>query len=198
MSLLVFLLASCSRAFARTPLLQEGKRTVYQRVVSHPNCKLWDGPLQSARELQELRTFTVLYIYGRSGERLEVGVSSKEADGWIDANSATEWPQAITMVFTDRTGRDPVLFFKDQKSLVSTCQAEQVKPLVNHYLEVFQKGGQEANFPIVASEPVKTSVAEKNFYLMPVFKYDTRFNDLKLLEVASIDPGSGEVHDKSK
>ncbi|MBO4369414.1 MAG: VWA domain-containing protein [Desulfovibrio sp.] len=186
----------CTNAYARTPLLQEGKTTVFERLVSHPGAKLYDGPQKDAQVLQDIRTFTVLYIYDRKGDRLEVGVNSNEADGWIDANLSTEWPQAITMLFTDRTGRAPVLFYKDHASLQRTCQATSVAKEVSSQLERVKNANGGDTDPIVASEPIDTAVAEKNFYLLPVLNMDTQYQDLKLLEVASIDPGVGSADDE--
>lgn len=172
------------------PLLQTGKKSIYQRVVTHPGAVLYAGEKESEAQ-SDVRTFTVMYIYAKGQERFQVGVSSSKPDGWIDKNLVTEWPQAITMVFTDRTGRDPVLFFKDHKSLLDTCQAESVQQKINQYLQVIKdtKGHLPDNLPIIASEPLNSQVAEKNFYLLPVLNFDNQYQDLNLVEVASINPG---------
>ena len=183
-----------SAAWARTPLLQEGKKSLYQRVVTHPGAKLYAGPEEGAPILRPaIKTFTAMYIYGRQGERLEVGFGSVNADGWIDAASATVWPQAITMLFTDRTGRAPVLFFRDRASLDAVCQSASVQKTIAGY-EAALTGGAALppDFPVVASEPLGTAVAEKNFYLLPVLHQDDRYDPLRLLEVASINPGVSE------
>ena len=187
-------------ANARTPLLQPGKQSVFQRVVTHPGARLYAGPERDAKEVQNVRTFTVMYIYDRKGSRLEVGVSSRASDGWIESQSVTEWPQAITMLFTDRTGRAPVLFFKDHAGIVDTCQSDNVSAKVAGYLSALKgaKGGALADLPVLASEPIDSAVAEKNFYLLPVLNIDSRFQDLKLLEVASIDPGLGDEKPKAR
>ena len=179
-------------AHARSPLTQEGKTSVYQRIVTHPGAKLYAGPDAGAQVLRDpLKTFTVMYIYGRQGSRLEVGASSSQADGWVDAAEVTEWPQAITMVFTDRTGRAPVLFFRDRKGLEEACQAASVADKVRGYAaELKATGGKVApDFPVLATEPAETAVSEKNFYLLPVLGMNDRYRGLKMVEVASIDPG---------
>ncbi|MBQ9537167.1 MAG: VWA domain-containing protein [Desulfovibrionaceae bacterium] len=174
------------------PLLQQGKTSVFQRLVTHPGAKLYNGPTADATIIRDVRTFTVMYIFARADTRLQVGVNLANPDGWIDKNLVTEWPQAITMVFTDRTGRDPVLFFKDHKSLLETCQAESVQKKVDSYLQIIRKnpGSIPDNLPIVATEPLDTQVAEKNFYLLPVLNFDNQYDELKLVEVASINPGN--------
>lgn len=180
-------------AGARTPLLQPGKKSVYQRVLSHPGARLYAGPEADAQVKNDrVKTFTVFYIYGRQGERLEVGAGSSGADGWVDASMVTEWPQAITMLFTDRTGRAPVYFFRDRESLEKTCQADNVTDTIRQYAAAIEQKKQPADFPVVASEPADSAVAQKNFYLMPVLNIDSRYQGLNLVEVAAIDPGSGE------
>lgn len=184
--------------FAEQPLTQEGKKSVYQRVVSHPGARLYAGPEPGAAVVKDpLPTFTVMYIYDRDGDRLKVGAGADGADGWIDRTKATEWPQAITMLFTDRTGRDPVLFFRDHDALEQTCREEDVPAVIARYQkEVNQKGKTlPDNFPVVASEPANAAVSEKNFYLLPVLSIDDQFHDdqgPRLIEVASINPGIRE------
>lgn len=191
---LILMVLVAGTVWARTPLLQEGKRSVYQRVVTHPGAKLYAGPEANAAVLRDsLKTFTAMYIYGRQGDRLEVGVSSSRVDGWVDTRAVTVWPQAITMLFTDRTGRAPVLFFRDFAALDQTCRAPSVKQTIKTYMKQLASGkALPPDFPVVASEPQDTAVAEKNFYLLPVLGLDGRYDPLRLLEVASINPGLSE------
>lgn len=193
--LTVAAIAFSTCAFAAQPLLQDGKKSIYQRVVTHPGAKLYAGPEANANILADpLKTFTVMYIYDRQGQKLQVGAGSDKPDGWIDAGSATEWPQAITMVFTDRTGRDPVLFFRTHDDLEQLCRMDDIgKELAGLQQKI--KGGSSSlpgNFPVIASEPQDSAVSEKNFYLLPVLSIDDQFYDQqgpRLIEVASINPG---------
>lgn len=188
--------AAREAACAEQPLPLDGKKSVFQRLVTHPGAMLYDGAGKDARVLdQNIRTFTVMYIYGRQGDRLKVGRSSNAAEGWIDASSATEWPQALTMVFTDRTGRAPVLFFRDHASLERLCQAEDIGAALRGYSTALAAGGSAADSPVIASEPADAAIAEKNFYLLPVLALDAQFHELngpRLIEVASINPGAGD------
>ena len=64
------------------PLLQPGKRTVFQRVVSNPNAILYED--QNAQTpLTKPRTFTSFYVYAREAEMIQVGVSTTEPQGWF-------------------------------------------------------------------------------------------------------------------
>ena len=155
-------------AQARTSLVQDGKKTVFQRVITHPGAQLFAGPEQGAPVLREsVKTFTAMYIYDRKDDRLEVGVNSSRADGWINARDVTVWPQAITMLFTDRTDRAPVMFFRDHAAIDATYRVPSLKPAVTRY------AGRLAD-----KAP-----------LLPVLNVDRQYAPLDLLEVASINPG---------
>lgn len=182
----------CSACWAE-PLLQEGKKSVYQRLVTHPGAKLYSSADADAQVLRDpLKTFTVMYIYDRKGDRLQVGAGSDKPEGWIDAAKATEWPQAITMVFTDRTGRDPVLFFRDHNAIEEICRLDDISAAITGYNKEIKANRLPEDSPVVAAEPADTAVSEKNFYLVPVLNMDNQFydnNGPRLLEVASINPG---------
>ncbi len=191
MGLLAVNCADAAQA-ARHPELMPGKKALYQRIVSHPGAKLYAGPSQDAAVIKDkVKTFTAFYVYGRQGERMEVGVSDSRPDGWIDNAAATVWPQAITMVFTDRMGRMPALFFRNHDALVQTCVDDKMPEKVRQYAEtIARQNAVPPDYPVVASEPADGAVSEKSFYLLPVLNIDTQFGDkTKLLEVASIDPG---------
>jgi len=181
-------------AEGQTPLLMPGKKTLYQRVVSHPGARLFAGPEQNAAIVQnKLETFTPLYVYARQDKRLEVGVSVGKPDGWIDQDKATDWQQALTMIFTDRMGRMPVLFFRDHDSLMKLLHDDNLQVTIKKYAEMISKGQVlPTDFPVIAAEPDNGAVARKNFYLMPILRRDEQIRDKTLLlEVASINPGTG-------
>ena len=188
--------AEAADAADRRPLLLEGKKSLYQRVVSHPGAKLYaDAQANAAVVKDKVRTFTAFYVFGQKDGRLEVGVSDRKPDGWLDEAKATRWNQALTMVFTDRMGRQPVLFFKDHKALEAVCTDENLGAKIKQLNETLHQaqdkpGTLPANFPVLAKEPEDKAVSAKNFYLLPVLNMDNSFGErTKLLEVASIDPG---------
>ncbi len=187
------LIPSCCIA-AEQPLLQEGKKTVWQRVVSHPGAKLYASPQADGSVVSTPRTFTSFYVYERNGDMVRVGVASNKSDGWLKQSDTTVWPQAITMVFTDPMGRQPVLFFRDHDEIQKVCEAESVREHVAQYVELFSKKARIPDgCPVVAMEPMGEDgrVAEKDFYLLPVMNIDAQFKEsgTQLLQVACIDPG---------
>jgi len=184
------------------PLLIPGKRTLYQKVITHPGTKLYALAGNSAKVLEKwVKPFTVFYVYQRAtvggGPWLEVGISSTEGPiGWIKGSKTSDWNQALTLVFTERTGRQPALFFKDLKSLQkvagSPSPGEQAAQLASQFAAI-QSGSisAPAQFPVLAVEPPEEAVSRERFYLMPIFQALELFEGVKFLEVASIDPGSG-------
>ena len=192
---LLMILFTAGAAFpageGRRPELMPGKKSLYQRLVSHPGARLYSGSGDSAALVSDkVKTFTAFYVYGRQGKRVEVGVSDSKIDGWLDADKTTVWPQAITMLFTDRMGRMPTLFFRDHETLVNTCVDEQLPAKLKEYIAfIAKKQDVPAGYPVIAAEPPETAVSKKNFYLLPVLNVDTQFEKTKLLEVACLDPG---------
>ncbi|MDR1490894.1 MAG: VWA domain-containing protein [Desulfovibrio sp.] len=190
---LVLIFSAPAFGAERRPLLQEGKKTLYQRVVTHPGAEMRAAPSPDAALVQErVRTFSVFYVFGRSGGYLEVGPSSSAPDGWVRESDVTFWPQAVTMLFTERGGRGPLLFFKDEKSLAAVCAAEDMRErlrLIDARMSV-TRDGVPADFPVIAAEPsdVEGAVSSDRFYLMPVKGMTEPFAGTKFLEVASIDP----------
>ena len=178
----VFLCAgiNCDSIAADRPLLQTGKRTVYQRVISHPGAHLY-AKSDKTGNVSTPRTFTSFYIYQKSESMLKVGVSTTRADGWIPKTECTEWPQAITLLFTPQDDRrQPVLFFKDLKGLQNTCESESIKDTVAEYVEMASSGVSLPDAsPVLAMEPTgeKGQVAKDNFYLLPVLDINTQYSE---------------------
>jgi serine/threonine-protein kinase PpkA len=191
-------------ALQSKPLLIPGKRTLYQKVIAHPGTKLYALAGDSAQVLEKwIKPFTVFYVYQRASVGgkpwLEVGLSDTEgAIGWIKGSNTSDWNQALTLVFTERTGRQQALFFKDLKALQEVAgtpsPGEQAAQLASQFAAI-QSGSisPPSKYPVLAVEPPEEAVSRKRFYLMPIFQALELFEGVKFLEVASIDPGSGRL-----
>jgi serine/threonine-protein kinase PpkA len=201
---LPLLWAATTAAQQRKPLLISGKRTLYQKVITHPGTKLFATAGNLSLVLENwIKPFTVFYVYQRAtvgGEPwVEIGYSSTEgSNGWIKGSRTSDWNQALTLVFTERTGRQPALFFKNLKSLqgvaASSSPGDQATELSGQFASI-QSGNisQPDDFPIVAAEPPQEAVYSDRFYLIPIFQALELFEGVKFLEVASIDPGTGQL-----
>ena len=170
------------------PLLQEGKRTLYQRVISHPTAQLYAQASDQSQVVDKgLRPFTPLYVYERGQGWLNVGKGTNKADGWIKADLTTPWNQSLTLLFSNRSQRDPVIFFRDTRALQDICDAPDMSErLVSLQLAVAKK---KTVPEVVASEPMTSSVDLDRFYLMPILEMQEPYEGTKFLRVASIDPG---------
>ena len=180
--------------YAATPLLMEGKKTLYQKVISRPGAVLRQSPDAAAAIVNDkIKTFTVFYVYDRRSGMLEVGVSPTRPDGWLREEESARWDQALTLMFTERTGRDRILFFKDAKALEELCAAQDMEARLKKLeadVDAARGGQSDPALPVLAIEPPDTqgAVVQNRFYLMPVLKSAEPFEGVKFLEVASIDP----------
>ena len=197
--MIFYQLSSLSHA-ARTPLLTPGKKTIYQRVITHPGARYHARPAGSLLHKSGLiRSFTALYVYSRQDKDeatwLEVGSGSDgKVLGWINAAKSSPWHQAMTLTFADRTGRQPVLFFKEYRGLEQICTMEDpgaaADGLIKHFESMKQTDRLEKEYPLLALEPPREAIPRNKFYLMPIFDTAEPFEGVKFLQVASIDPGS--------
>ncbi len=188
----------------RHALFMPGKKTLYQRVITHPGAHLYaEASTASALKKALISPFTAYYVFAKAQAEgtqwLEVGLASSGApDGWIEAGKTSPWRQALTLTFTERTGRQPVLFFKDMVDLEAVAgapdPADRYLDLMTQFTDFQSGNGQGASdFPILAMEPKEEAVSRDQFYLMPIFQAAELFEGVKFLQVASIDPGSGEL-----
>ena len=110
--LLSGLVGLLSPAFANTkPLLMEGKQSLYQRVLSVPDARLYQAADDGAAN-GEILPFSVLYVYQRKDDWLQVGHDSfGKLAGWIKENDAITWNQALTVSFKDPQDIQRVMLF---------------------------------------------------------------------------------------
>ena len=189
------------------PLLIPGKRSLFQQVITHPGANLYASASKSAQLLEaRIKPFTVYYVYERTSadetDWLKVGLSSScEFSGWVKEDKISEWRQVLTLVFTERQGRQPVLFFKNLEALDqvagSASPSEEAIQLASRFQSI-QAGSVPApeDYPILAMEPSEEAVSRNRFYLMPIFQTVELFEGVKFLELASIDPGTWQLPDE--
>jgi len=179
-------------ALAQTkPLLQEGKQTLYQRVLTTPSCRLQKSAGASGGAA--LPTFSRFYVYERKEQGgstwLKVGADSLgKTAGWLPADCAVDWKMQMTLAFTNPAGRDPLLFFRHkntpEKLLEQADPEAQLKPILDN---LNTKGKDPA---VLAREPDYAVDLDKNFYLLPVLEAEEVMSEkgfmVRLLQVASV------------
>ena len=177
--------AACEPA----PLKQPGKTQLLDRVLVRPGAMLTSAA--GAAGGQPVAAFSVLYVYGRSadGAAVQVGASSAcKPQGWVRANALVSWRHVMVAAFTSRSGRQPVLFFKD---------ADQLKPILaapDAQAEAARLQAAASSDPaasgILAREPEAPVDLAKQFYLLPVLDaVSHRFSSqapVRILRVASL------------
>ncbi len=191
------------------PLLIPGKRSIFQQVITHPGANLYASASISAPILEaRIKPFTVYYVYDRTSAEdsdwLRVGLSSScELSGWVEEGKISEWRQSLTLVFTERQGRQPVLFFKDLEALDrvagSASPSEEAIQLTSKFEAIqLENSSPPKDFPILAMEPSAEAVSRTRFYLMPIFQTVELFEGVKFLELASIDPGTWQLPEETE
>ena len=173
---------------ARTPLLMQGKQSLYQRVIVRPGATL--SAAADGVGARPVPGFTVFYVYGRpAGDRIEVGRSADgRVEGWIAADKAIDWKHTMIAAFTNPAGRQPVLFLKselDERTLMLDGQAGQRAEALR--TAATATGGDPG--PVLAVEPGNAVDFARQFYLMPILsaqRIEREFGPpLRLLEVIS-------------
>ncbi|MHC2146639.1 vWA domain-containing protein [Pseudomonas sp. 210_17 TE3656] len=176
---------------ADQPLLQAGKKTLFQRVLTTPTCKLGNAAGDAAGTAQP--AFSRFYVYERSSagsqEWLRVGPDTQgKSIGWLPADCTVEWKMQLTLAFTNPANRDRLMFFKDRSQLEGILDApdpvSQVAPL-----RAKLKQGSDAP-GVLAQEPEYFVDLQKNFYLLPVLSGEEVMTEegfrTRILNVASV------------
>ncbi|MEG0966561.1 MAG: vWA domain-containing protein [Pseudomonas sp.] len=176
---------------ADQPLLQAGKKTLFQRVLTTPTCKLGNAAGDAAGTAQP--AFSRFYVYERSTagtqEWLRVGPDTQgKSIGWLPADCTVEWKMQLTLAFTNPANRDRLMFFKDRSQLEGILDApdpvSQVAPL-----RAKLKQGSDAP-GVLAQEPEYFVDLQKNFYLLPVLSGEEVMTEegfrTRILNVASV------------
>ena len=199
---LALLFGASEYASAREPLLVPGKTTLYQRVICHPGTVSYKSP--NAEITGVVDSFTPLYVYDKkviNGEEwLEVSPSSgASSTQWIRSLNGSRWDKALSLVFTERMGRDPVMFFRSYDGLNQLITSEKLSDELTRLVREYRHDTLDTSSPLIALEPKASAVPREQFYLMPIFDHSLEYEQygLKMLKVGCINPGSGEVAPKT-
>ncbi|HEC15408.1 MAG TPA: VWA domain-containing protein [Sedimenticola sp.] len=173
------------------PLRMEGKKTLYQRVLTRVGAEIHEAPDARARVISRVPPFSIFYVYARKlvdgAQWMQVSPSSRgNISGWIPAKQLVEWRQMLVGLFTRPGNRLPALFFRDRETLVEVLESEIGAGLAGHFRKEAEKG--VADSPVIAMEPDTFIDPRRNFYLLPIldhFEADDDFST-KVLKVAVV------------
>ncbi|CAH5357333.1 hypothetical protein AI2623V1_4895 [Klebsiella oxytoca] len=173
------------------PLLQEGKKTLYQRVLTTPGCKLGTAAGDDKGQLQP--AFSSLYVYQKEDANgqswLKVGPDSfGKTIGWLPKSCTVDWKMQLTLAFTNPANRGRLLFFKERKSLDDILSAPDPVSLVAPLRARLKRDGHAEG--IQAEEPEYFVDLQKQFYLLPILSGEEVMTEdgfyTRLLNVASV------------
>ncbi|AWB35866.1 serine/threonine protein kinase [Orrella marina] len=174
-----------------SPLLQEGKKSLYQRVLTTPDCRLYDQV--AGQTTEPVPAFSRFYVYSRREvngvDWIEVGPDTRgNKAGWLPESCAVDWTMQLTLAFTNPANRDPVLFYENRKTLEDLVDAESPKDAVKPLMDRIKRDGKAPG--VVAREPELAVQQQQNFYLLPIFEaqelYTQAGEPLRVLRVASV------------
>ncbi|WP_442976083.1 vWA domain-containing protein [Rouxiella sp. T17] len=185
------------------PLLQEGKKTLFQRVLTTPGCKLGATAGDDKGELQP--AFSSFYVYQKTDVNgqgwVKIGPDSYgKTIGWLPQSCTVDWKMQLTLSFTNPANRDRLIFFKDKKSLDDILSAPDPVSIVAPLRAHLKRDGRADG--VLAQEPEYFVDLQKHFYLLPILSGEEVMTEsgfyTRLLNVASVskaDPAAKKVDD---
>lgn len=193
--LLALLVLAAPAAQALEPLLQPGRETLYQRILTRPAAEIRAEPAAGAAASEAPPAFSVLYVYAREGrgaeEWLQVGPAFEgPALGWLPAAETIEWNQQLVLAFNNPATRLRNLFFGARDGLVGFLEDENLLPNAQAAIAEADAGGNPAGGQVISIEPAAFADIDENFYLLPILETEPyllggAFDGL-LVKVASI------------
>ena len=182
------LLLAGNLSAAGKPLLMEGKRTLYQRVLSVPAARLYETPADSSRS-SGIVPFSVLYVYAKEDDWVEVGYDSfGKTAGWVKGDKAITWNQALTVSFKDPQNTQRVMMFSDKDELQRLVDDYDMEGYLALYKAV-TSGAKLKDSPVIAIQPEAHIDIQDNFYLVPIIQHEDVYlgnEQARLLEIASV------------
>ncbi len=170
---LLFMAVSAGAVEAgRQPLLIAGKKTLFQRVLTRPGAMLAPEPGEPGGS--PVSPLSVFYVYDRvqgadGQEYLEVGSNTAgQIRGWVSAAATIEWRQALALTFANPAGRQPVLFFRDEASMLDLVEAEELPQRLADIRAEIARSGLSAHPDVTAREPDTYADFRSRFYLLPI------------------------------
>ena len=188
-SLLISLISL--NVYSAQPLKQEGKTSLYQRVLSAPDCTIIDN-LENKNE-KDIPVFSRYYVYGRKNiedeEYLQVGSDDQGTiSGYLKSSCAIPWNIQMALTFNNPSNRNRLLFFENKDYLEEIVNSEDRADKATKIYEELKTNNQSSG--ILAQEPELYVDWQKNFYLLPILQGEEIMNEMggreRILEVASV------------
>lgn len=163
--------AAPSTSEQREALKQDGRRTLYQRIITKPGAVLLAQQNAAESTGKPLAAFEIFYVYARNGGFIEVGGNSRgTASGWIKQEQTVDWKHSIIAAFNNRVevGRERQMFFANEQTLLNLVGSGDVKQKV----EALRQNPNGPGGPVIAMEPENIAPIDENFYLLPILNFE--------------------------
>ena len=197
---LIALSVGSLQAADHEPLLMAGKKTLYQRVLSMPDARIFETADSTAASA-ELVPFSVFYVYARQDGWVHVGSDSfGKVIGWIPEKQTIVWNQALTVSFKDPQDMQRVMLFDSKQALKQLADDFDKSTYQFLYQDAIQ-GEQSENSPVIALQPEAYRDIRDNFYLVPIKQHEDIYlgsEQARLLEIASVPLDDKDTHFRPK
>lgn len=171
--------AGAPEAQERRPLLMEGKRTVYQRVLTRPGASrrdARDGPAVGAYP-----AFQPLYVFARRGRWIQVGgAAALPPEGWVREADVIPWRHNVVAAFANPAGRERQLLFRDRESLERLIGHESLVSLSARWRRSVEAGGVPGESGVISIEPAEyVDIKDpETFYVLPILEFVEDFHPM--------------------
>ncbi|GHG98425.1 vWA domain-containing protein [Pseudodonghicola xiamenensis] len=156
---------------AQTPLIMEGKSTLYQRVLVREGSPRYAAPGTSGGG--SVLSLQALWVYGRQEGWVQVGPDDGGAGlFWLPETAVIDWKQNIVATFEGSENVGRVLFFKDFDSAYDVVESEEPgydAGQLRQEAQIAERGGAPSE-TLVALGPRELVDLRKNLYVMPILE----------------------------
>lgn len=150
----------------RVPLLMEGKSTLYQRVLSTPNCKLYSKQDGSDAGV-EVPALSQYYVYSDAGNFYEVGSNTTgKISGYLNKSCVVPWKMQLALLFTNPANRSRALIFEQESGLDNVIDSPEGVDTYHKLYDQVTVGNKAQG--VISIEPEQYVDYQKNFYLLPI------------------------------
>ncbi|MBU0499189.1 MAG: VWA domain-containing protein [Gammaproteobacteria bacterium] len=173
------------------PLLIEGKKNLFQRVLSKPGAQLVSIPGKG--DAKPVTPFTAFYVFsrvdfeGRSWVQVGYDTHGKKG-GWIPDQDLIEWNHGLTVSFRDPTGHSRVMLYRDAEQASKLGTGTNGAELDALYQAAISNQ-MPPDSPVVALQPSAYVDIKDDFYLVPIREFKDVFigpEQGRLLRVSTV------------
>jgi hypothetical protein len=169
----------------------EGKEALYQRILSKPGARIFQGIQQG--EGRAATPFSAFYVYDRQNSNgtnwVQLGNNRHgNIAGWMPEEETIPWNQGLTVAFRDPLGADRVLLFRDRQSLKKLINNRDL-PRYRSLYKAAETGKLDSGSPVIAIQPRAHIDILKDFYLVPIRDHEDIYlgsEQARMLQVSSV------------